>query len=91
MVFICFSGEEEGLYGSEYYNEHPLFPINNHIYMVDMDMIGYYYNATTIHAFGGNSSNEINNIIGTLDNDYPFTVDTSHGSYFYQSDHYPFS
>jgi aminopeptidase YwaD len=40
LVFIAFSGEEEGLLGSNYYVTHPLFPLANTIAMINMDMIG---------------------------------------------------
>ena len=40
VVFIAFSGEEEGLLGSNYYVNHPLFPLANTVAMINMDMIG---------------------------------------------------
>lgn len=40
LVFIAFSGEEEGLLGSNYYVTHPWFPLANTVAMVNMDMIG---------------------------------------------------
>jgi aminopeptidase YwaD len=40
LIFIAFSGEEEGLLGSNYYVNHPLFPIANTVAMLNMDMIG---------------------------------------------------
>jgi aminopeptidase YwaD len=40
VVFIAFSGEEEGLIGSNYYVNHPIFPIANTVAMINMDMIG---------------------------------------------------
>jgi hypothetical protein len=40
IVFIAFSGEEEGLVGSSYYVSHPLFPIDEIIAMINMDQIG---------------------------------------------------
>jgi Zn-dependent M28 family amino/carboxypeptidase len=40
IVFIAFSGEEEGLLGSNYYVNHPVVPIENTIAMINMDMIG---------------------------------------------------
>jgi len=41
IVFIFFSGEEEGLYGSAYYVKHPLYPNEKTIFMVNLDMVGY--------------------------------------------------
>lgn len=40
VLFICFAGEEKGLYGSDYYVEHPLFPLDKSVAMLNMDMIG---------------------------------------------------
>ena len=40
MVFIAFSGEEEGLIGSNYYVNHPVVPLANTVAMINLDMIG---------------------------------------------------
>jgi hypothetical protein len=40
LVFIAFSGEEEGLLGSNYYVNHPLTPLDKTVAMINMDMIG---------------------------------------------------
>ncbi|MEO7971210.1 MAG: M20/M25/M40 family metallo-hydrolase [bacterium] len=40
LVFIAFSGEEEGLLGSDYYVKHPIRPLENTVAMINMDMIG---------------------------------------------------
>ena len=40
VVFIAFSGEEEGLIGSSYYVNHPVVPLANTVAMINMDMIG---------------------------------------------------
>jgi aminopeptidase YwaD len=40
LVFIAFSGEEEGLLGSNYYVNHPLMPLDKTVAMINMDMIG---------------------------------------------------
>jgi len=40
VLFICFAGEEKGLYGSEYYCNNPLFPLNKTVAMLNLDMIG---------------------------------------------------
>jgi len=40
IVFIAFSGEEEGLLGSNYYVNHPVVPLANTVAMINMDMIG---------------------------------------------------
>jgi aminopeptidase YwaD len=40
IVFAAFSGEEEGLLGSNYYVNHPVVPLANTVAMINMDMIG---------------------------------------------------
>lgn len=40
IVFIAFSGEERGLFGSLAYVEKPLFPLKDTVAMLNMDMIG---------------------------------------------------
>ena len=40
IVFMCFSGEEEGLLGSSYYVNHPVVPLGSTVAMINMDMIG---------------------------------------------------
>jgi hypothetical protein len=40
IVFIAFSGEEEGLIGSNYYVNHAIVPLANTVAMINMDMIG---------------------------------------------------
>lgn len=40
LVFITFSGEEEGLFGSAHYVKHPLVSLEHTQAMINMDMIG---------------------------------------------------
>jgi aminopeptidase YwaD len=40
IIFIAFSGEEEGLIGSNFYVNHPVVPLANTVAMINMDMIG---------------------------------------------------
>jgi hypothetical protein len=40
FLFIAFSGEEAGLYGSKYFTEHPTVPLEQINYMINMDMVG---------------------------------------------------
>ncbi len=40
IIFIAFSGEEEGLLGSSYYVNNPVMPLANTVAMINMDMIG---------------------------------------------------
>ncbi|MCB0819985.1 MAG: M20/M25/M40 family metallo-hydrolase [Bacteroidetes bacterium] len=40
FLFICFSGEELGLLGSEYFANHPTINLENVTCMINMDMVG---------------------------------------------------
>ena len=40
VVFMAFCGEEVGLLGSKYYTEHPLFPMKNIRFLLNMDIMG---------------------------------------------------
>lgn len=40
FLFICFSGEELGLFGSKKYTERPTIDLNSVSFMINMDMIG---------------------------------------------------
>ncbi|MGE5518986.1 MAG: M28 family peptidase [Candidatus Dadabacteria bacterium] len=52
-LFIAFSGEEEGLYGSKYFTEHPTVPLNTINYMINMDMVGRLNDSTSVVTLGG--------------------------------------
>ncbi|MFN3875935.1 MAG: M28 family peptidase, partial [Flavobacteriales bacterium] len=39
-LFIAFSGEEKGLFGSSYWTKHPTLPIEELNYMINLDMVG---------------------------------------------------
>ena len=40
MVFMTVSGEEKGLWGSEYYSDHPFFPLDKTTVDLNIDMVG---------------------------------------------------
>ncbi|MEO7538603.1 MAG: M20/M25/M40 family metallo-hydrolase [Pyrinomonadaceae bacterium] len=40
LVFVAFSGEEEGLIGSKYYVGDPAFPLDKTVAMINLDMVG---------------------------------------------------
>ncbi len=39
-LIIAFSGEEKGLYGSNYWTKHPTVPLERLNYMINLDMVG---------------------------------------------------
>lgn len=48
VIFAAFSGEELGLLGSSHYVKQPLFPLNQTMAMLNMDMIGRMRNDTLV-------------------------------------------
>jgi len=52
-LFIAFSGEELGLYGSKYYTENPTIDFTKANYMINMDMIGRLNDSTHGLTIGG--------------------------------------
>ena len=40
IVFVAFTGEERGVYGSRHYVSHPRFPIESTKVMINLDMVG---------------------------------------------------
>jgi len=41
ILFVAWSGEEEGLLGSKYYTEHPLLPLGNAVLNLNFEMVGH--------------------------------------------------
>ena len=52
-LFIAFSGEELGLFGSKYFTEHPTINLSNANYMINMDMVGRLSDSTHGLTIGG--------------------------------------
>ena len=52
-LFIAFSGEELGLYGSKYFTEHPTIDLAKTDYMINMDMVGRFNDSTHAITVGG--------------------------------------
>ncbi len=52
-LFLCFSGEELGLYGSKYFTEHPTVNLDGVNYMINSDMIGRLNDSSHSLTIGG--------------------------------------
>lgn len=52
-LFIAFSGEELGLYGSKYFTENPTIDLKTTNYMINMDMVGRLSDSTKSVTIGG--------------------------------------
>lgn len=55
-LFIFFSGEELGLFGSKYFTQHPTIPLNTVNYMINLDMVGRLNEEKTITVGGYGTS-----------------------------------
>ena len=52
-LFIAFSGEELGLFGSKYFTEHPTIDLKTVDYMINMDMVGRLNDSSRVLTIGG--------------------------------------
>jgi len=52
-LFIAFSGEELGLFGSKYFTDHPTIDLSNTDYMINMDMVGRLNDSSKVLTIGG--------------------------------------
>ncbi len=52
-LFIAFSGEELGLFGSKYFTEHPTVDLASVAYMINMDMVGRLNPQSSMLTVGG--------------------------------------
>ena len=52
-LFIAFSGEELGLFGSKYFTENPTIDLKTVNYMINMDMVGRLNDSSRVVTIGG--------------------------------------
>lgn len=104
IIFLHCTGEEYGLHGSRYYVNNPLYPLENTICDLNVDMIGrtdekHKNKKNYIYLVGSNKINQsLHNIseqtnadyIG-LDLDYEFNAENHPEQIYYRSDHYNFA
>lgn len=106
IVFMTVSGEEKGLWGSEYYGSHPLYPLAKTTADLNIDMIG----RTDSSRKGGDSLNYVyvvgddkisselktiseaqNKRYTKLELDYKYNDPADRNRIYYRSDHYNFA
>ena len=106
VIFMTVSGEEKGLWGSEYYTSHPIFPLEKTTANLNIDMIG----RTDASRMVGDSLNYVY-VVGDdklssdlrtiseasnkkylkLELDYKFNDPNDRQRIYYRSDHYNFA
>ena len=65
IVFVAFTGEEMGLFGSARYTKEPVFPLDKTIAMINMDMVGRLQN-DKLTIFGAGTSPVWNDMLTRL-------------------------
>ncbi len=89
ILFICYTAEEEGLIGSEWYAAHPLVPLNKTVYNLNIDNASY--DDTTLLTLVGLHRTTGDSAILAAAAAYGLTVnnDPTGGSLFFESDNAP--
>lgn len=104
MLFMTVTGEEMGLFGSQYYSEHPVFPLSNTVVDLNIDMIGrsdpeHKGKPDYVYVIGSDKlsqelhqiSERVNKTYTQLDFDYMYN-DVNHPTNLYKrSDHWNFA
>ncbi|MCB0793715.1 MAG: M28 family peptidase [Flavobacteriales bacterium] len=104
ILFMPVSAEEKGLLGSEYYSQNPVFPLENTVANLNIDMIGRFDSAHAtsapyVYIIGSDRlSKELHELnesaneryVG-LDLDYTFNAEDDPNRFYYRSDHYNFA
>lgn len=90
-LFIAFSGEEEGLLGSNYFVKNPTIDLETVTYMLNMDMVGRLNSNNTLAVYGVGTSpylrQSVNSNAGKLDiNENESGVGPSDHTSFYLAD-----
>ncbi len=74
VVFMAFSGEERGLLGSQYYVEHPLYPLASTVMMVNFDMVGRLNGKSELTMIGTGTSPGIDALVDVLGKSAGMTI-----------------
>ncbi len=104
VLFMPVSGEEKGLLGSQYYVEHPVYPLENTVANLNIDMIGrmddkHEGNPDYVYLIGSDRlstelhevSENANKVYTNLELDYTFNSPKDPNRFYYRSDHYNFA
>jgi hypothetical protein len=104
ILFMTVTGEEEGLFGSEYYVTHPVFPLANTVADLNIDMVGrrdsqHIGKPDYVYIIGSDKLstelheiNERNNKMYTqLEFDYTYNDENHPDRLYYRSDHWNFA
>ncbi len=76
-LFLHFSGEELGLYGSKYFTENPTVDISKVSFMVNMDMVGRLNDSSKALTVGGIGTSPMWSQLLVPTPDFTFKIDSS--------------
>lgn len=104
ILIMPVSGEEKGLLGSEFYAENPVFPLQNTVTNLNIDMIGrvddaHEGNFNYVYIIGSDKlstdlhdiNEEVNKKYSNLELDYTYNDPNDPNRFYYRSDHYNFA
>ncbi|ACF13138.1 peptidase M28 [Chloroherpeton thalassium ATCC 35110] len=106
IIFMLFSGEEKGLLGSKHFVSKPMFPLENIVADVNLDMVGrsdrkHEASGETdyVYAIGSDKISleydrllrEANQASVNLELDYTFNREDDPNRFYYRSDQYSFA
>lgn len=73
-LFIAFSGEELGLYGSKYFVDHPTVSLTEVNYMINMDMVGRFNDSAKSITIGGVGTSPTWGTLLNAEKKMPFSI-----------------
>jgi Peptidase family M28/PA domain len=104
ILFLAVSGEEKGLWGSEYYTLNPSYPLEKTVTDLNIDMIGrvdkeHEKNQNYVYIIGDDKlsselrpiSEDANRLYTQLSLDYKYNDPNDPNRFYYRSDHYNFA
>ena len=105
IVFLHVTGEEKGLLGSKFYTENPLYPLENTVANLNIDMIGrldpkrvdkdpnyiYLIGSDRLSQELHDVSEKMNSEYTNLKIDYTFNEKNDPNRFYFRSDHYNFA
>jgi hypothetical protein len=104
ILFLHVTAEEIGKFGSEYYTEHPCFPLDSTISDLNIDMIGridkeHINNKNYLYLIGSERlskelhylSEKVNESYFNINLDYKYDAEDEKNHYYERSDHHNFA
>ena len=93
IVFLAVTGEEQGLLGSNYYAQHPLFPVANTVANINMDELLAFgpMRDVTITGYGQSELDDYARTAAKEQNRYVIPYQHPETGSFYRSDHFSFA